>query len=98
MSSSGQGQSLLRGPADVQTAWDYAASGGRVNQGRVIVEGFIDFDYEITLLTVRALGADGQVETHFCEPIGHVQVSGLVRPAHAHTRSLGHRGSLGCRG
>jgi phosphoribosylglycinamide formyltransferase 2 len=51
-------------------------AGGRVSHGRVIVEGFIDFDYEITQLTVRALGADGQVQTHFCEPIGHVQVSG----------------------
>ena len=76
MSSSGKGQSLLRGPDDVQKAWDYAASGGRVNQGRVIVEGFIDFDYEITLLTVRARDASGNVVTHFCEPIGHVQVSG----------------------
>ncbi|RIX43018.1 MAG: formate-dependent phosphoribosylglycinamide formyltransferase [Rhodocyclales bacterium GT-UBC] len=76
MSSSGKGQSLLRGPADVQTAWDYAASGGRVNAGRIIVEGFVDFDYEITLLTVRARDAAGQVQTYFCEPIGHVQVSG----------------------
>jgi len=76
MSSSGKGQSLLRGADDVQKAWDYAASGGRVNQGRVIVEGFIDFDYEITLLTVRARDASGEVVTHFCEPIGHVQVSG----------------------
>ena len=76
MSSSGKGQSLLRGPEDVEKAWDYAASGGRVNQGRVIVEGFIDFDYEITLLTVRAKNAAGDVVTHFCEPIGHVQVSG----------------------
>lgn len=76
MSSSGKGQSLLRGPEDVVRAWEYAASGGRVNQGRVIVEGFVDFDYEITLLTVRALGADGQVSTSFCEPIGHRQVSG----------------------
>lgn len=76
MSSSGKGQSLLRGPADVQKAWDYAASGGRVNAGRVIVEGFIDFDYEITLLTVRACDANGVVQTHFCEPIGHVQVAG----------------------
>jgi phosphoribosylglycinamide formyltransferase 2 len=76
MSSSGKGQSLLRGPADVQKAWDYAASGGRVNQGRVIVEGFIDFDYEITLLTVRACDANGEVVTHFCEPVGHVQVAG----------------------
>jgi len=76
MSSSGKGQSKIDGPADVKTAWDYAMAGGRVSHGRVIVEGFIDFDYEITQLTVRALGADGQVETHFCEPIGHVQVSG----------------------
>ncbi len=80
MSSSGKGQSKIDGPADVQKAWDYAMAGGRVSGGRVIVEGFIDFDYEITLLTVRAIsskeGADGQVETHFCEPIGHIQVSG----------------------
>lgn len=76
MSSSGKGQSLLRGPDDVHKAWDYAASGGRVNQGRVIVEGFIDFDYEITLLTVRARDAGGEVVTRFCEPIGHIQVSG----------------------
>jgi phosphoribosylglycinamide formyltransferase 2 len=76
MSSSGKGQSKIDGPADVQTAWDYAMAGGRVGPGRVIVEGFIDFDYEITQLTVRALGADGTVETHFCDPIGHVQVSG----------------------
>ncbi len=76
MSSSGKGQSKIAGPDDVKKAWDYAMAGGRVSHGRVIVEGFIDFDYEITQLTVRALGADGQVETHFCEPIGHVQVSG----------------------
>jgi phosphoribosylglycinamide formyltransferase 2 len=76
MSSSGKGQSLLRGPGDVQKAWDYAAKGGRVNQGRVIVEGFIDFDYEITLLTVRARDSAGEVRTYFCEPIGHVQVAG----------------------
>jgi phosphoribosylglycinamide formyltransferase 2 len=76
MSSSGKGQSLLRGPDDVQKAWDYAASGGRVNQGRVIVEGLIDFDYEITLLTVRARKANGEVCTYFCEPIGHLQVAG----------------------
>lgn len=76
MSSSGKGQSLLRGPDDVQKAWDYAASGGRVNAGRIIVEGFVDFDYEITLLTVRARAADGSVQTYFCEPIGHIQVSG----------------------
>ena len=76
MSSSGKGQSKIAAPADVKTAWDYAMAGGRVAGGRVIVEGFIDFDYEITQLTVRALDADGEVETHFCEPIGHVQVSG----------------------
>ncbi len=76
MSSSGKGQSKIAVPDDVKTAWDYAMAGGRVSHGRVIVEGFIDFDYEITQLTVRALGADGQVETHFCEPIGHIQVSG----------------------
>ena len=76
MSSSGKGQSRIDGPADVRKAWDYAMAGGRVGPGRVIVEGFIDFDYEITQLTVRALAADGSVETRFCEPIGHVQVSG----------------------
>ncbi|MDY0012188.1 MAG: formate-dependent phosphoribosylglycinamide formyltransferase [Rhodocyclaceae bacterium] len=76
MSSSGKGQSLLRGPQDLAPAWEYAASGGRVNQGRVIVEGFIDFDYEVTLLTVRALDGAGQVQTYFCEPIGHLQVRG----------------------
>ncbi|CAN5192065.1 formate-dependent phosphoribosylglycinamide formyltransferase [soil metagenome] len=76
MSSSGKGQSKIDGPADVAKAWDYAMAGGRVSHGRVIVEGFIAFDYEITLLTVRALNAAGQVETQFCEPIGHLQVSG----------------------
>ena len=76
MSSSGKGQSLLRGPADVAKAWDYAMQGGRVAKSRVIVEGFVDFDYEITLLTVRAVGASGEIETHFCEPVGHRQVSG----------------------
>ncbi|MCB1888408.1 MAG: formate-dependent phosphoribosylglycinamide formyltransferase [Rhodocyclaceae bacterium] len=76
MSSSGKGQSMLRGDDDVQKAWDYAASGGRVNQGRVIVEGFVDFDYEITQLTVRACDETGTVQTYFCEPIGHIQVSG----------------------
>ena len=76
MSSSGKGQSKVDSPAEVAAAWDYAASGGRVNQGRVIVEGLVRFDYEITLLTVRSLGADGEIETHFCDPIGHVQVHG----------------------
>jgi len=76
MSSSGKGQSKIDGPADVKKAWDYAMAGGRVSHGRVIVEGFIDFDYEITLLTVRSLGANGAVQTSFCAPIGHVQVKG----------------------
>ena len=76
MSSSGKGQSKIDGPADVQKAWDYAMAGGRVSHGRVIVEGFVDFDYEITLLTVRAVGNDGNVQTQFCEPIGHLQVHG----------------------
>jgi phosphoribosylglycinamide formyltransferase 2 len=76
MSSSGKGQSVVSGTADLGAAWDYAGAGGRVNQGKVIVEGFIEFEYEITLLTVRAVGASGAVETHFCEPIGHVQVKG----------------------
>ena len=76
MSSSGKGQSRVTAPEQVAAAWDYAAKGGRVDQGRVIVEGQIDFDYEITLLTVRALNAQGQIETQFCDPIGHVQVKG----------------------
>jgi phosphoribosylglycinamide formyltransferase 2 len=76
MSSSGKGQSKIDGAEDVAAAWDYAASGSRVNAGRVIVEGFIDFDYEITQLTVRALDSDGRPATFFCEPIGHLQVRG----------------------
>jgi len=76
MSSSGKGQSKIDGAGEVAAAWAYAAAGGRVDSGRVIVEGFIDFDYEITLLTVRAIGAGGQPVTHFCEAIGHVQVQG----------------------
>lgn len=76
MSSSGKGQSLVKGPADVEKAWNYAQAGGRVQQARIIVEGFIKFDYEITLLTVRAVGISGQVETFFCDPIGHLQVDG----------------------
>jgi phosphoribosylglycinamide formyltransferase 2 len=76
MSSSGKGQSRVTDPAEVAAAWEYAATGGRVNQGRVIIEGQIDFDYEITLLTVRARNAEGIVETYFCEPIGHLQVKG----------------------
>jgi phosphoribosylglycinamide formyltransferase 2 len=91
MSSSGKGQSKIDGPSDVKKAWDYAMAGGRVSHGRVIVEGFIDFDYEITLLTVRACDASGglsrpstasaalgllPIETHFCAPIGHIQIRG----------------------
>jgi len=76
MSSSGKGQSKVDSVAEVETAWNYAAAGSRVNQGRVIVEGFIKFDYEITQLTVRAVGSSGEIETHFCAPIGHVQVNG----------------------
>ena len=76
MSSSGKGQSTINGPGDVQAAWDYAKSGGRVDRGRIIVEEMIRFDYEITLLTVRSLAADGSVETHFCAPIGHLQQKG----------------------
>jgi phosphoribosylglycinamide formyltransferase 2 len=74
MSSSGKGQSTVKTEADVQKAWDYAQSGGRAGAGRVIVEGFVDFDYEITLLTVRHLSG-----TSFCEPIGHLQIDGDYR-------------------
>ncbi|MDG2071385.1 MAG: formate-dependent phosphoribosylglycinamide formyltransferase, partial [Pseudomonadales bacterium] len=74
MSSSGKGQSLVREPEEVTTAWQYAQEGGRAGAGRVIVEGFVAFDFEITLLTVRH--KDG---TSFCEPIGHVQVEGDYR-------------------
>ncbi len=76
MSSSGKGQSKVDRREDLAAAWEYANAGGRVSLGRVIVEGFIDFEYEITQLTVRARGAGGAIETHFCEPIGHVQVHG----------------------
>jgi phosphoribosylglycinamide formyltransferase 2 len=76
MSSSGKGQSTVNGPEDVARAWEYAMSGARVNQTRVIVEETIKFDYEITQLTVRAVGDSGKVETFFCDPIGHVQVKG----------------------
>lgn len=76
MSSSGKGQSKVDNASEVTAAWDHAASGGRVKNGRVIVEGFIDFDYEITLLTVRSLDSNQQIVTQYCEPIGHVQVQG----------------------
>ena len=76
MSSSGKGQSKLDSAADVSAAWDHAVAGGRVKSSRVIVEGFVDFDYEITLLTVRARQLDGHIGTQFCAPIGHLQVNG----------------------
>ena len=76
MSSSGKGQSTVNMPEDAEKAWNYALSGGRVNRGRVIVEEMIRFDYEITQLTVRAVGEGGGIETFFCDPIGHVQVKG----------------------
>ena len=76
MSSSGKGQSRIAEASKVKDAWDYAASAGRVNKGVVIVEGQIDFDYEITLLTVRAKNEKGDIETYFCEPIGHKQEQG----------------------
>lgn len=74
MSSSGKGQSVIRCEADIDRAWAYAQEGGRAGRGRAIVEGFIDFDYEITLLTVRHEGG-----TSFCDPIGHVQIDGDYR-------------------
>jgi len=76
MSSSGKGQSVLERIADVEKAWTYAMSSGRVNRGRVIVEEMIRFDYEITLLTVRSLDERGAAATSYCEPVGHVQVKG----------------------
>jgi phosphoribosylglycinamide formyltransferase 2 len=76
MSSSGKGQSRVDRLEDLEAAWKYAASAGRVKGARVIIEGMIEFDYEITLLTVRAFGEDGKIETQFCDPIGHVQVKG----------------------
>ncbi|MCB1164682.1 MAG: formate-dependent phosphoribosylglycinamide formyltransferase, partial [Leptospiraceae bacterium] len=74
MSSSGKGQSLIREQSEVEAAWEYARSGGRAGAGRVIVEGFIDFDYEITMLTVRHSGG-----TSYCAPVGHRQVKGDYR-------------------
>jgi len=79
MSSSGKGQSMVKSADQLKAAWDYAKSSGRVDTGKVIVEAKIDFDFEITLLTVRALNQQGEVETHFCAPIGHVQESGDYR-------------------
>jgi len=74
MSSSGKGQSTVKGEGGIQPAWDYAQKGGRAGKGKVIVEGFVEFDYEITQLTVRHEGG-----TSFCEPIGHIQVDGDYR-------------------
>jgi phosphoribosylglycinamide formyltransferase 2 len=79
MSSSGKGQSMVKTPDELQTAWDYAKASGRVDTGKVIVEAKIDFDYEITLLTVRALNAQGEITTYFCDPIGHRQEHGDYR-------------------
>ncbi len=76
MSSSGKGQSTIHAPEDIESAWTYAMSAGRVNRGKVIVEEMVPFDYEITLLTVRALDERGEIQTVFCEPIGHVQEKG----------------------
>lgn len=74
MSSSGHGQSVVRSEADIDNSWRMAQEGGRAGAGRVIVEGFVDFDYEITLLTVRSISG-----TNFCEPVGHIQVDGDYR-------------------
>lgn len=79
MSSSGKGQSMVKSADALEAAWNYAKAGGRVDTGKVIVEAKIDFDFEITLLTVRAKNADGEIVTHFCEPIGHVQEQGDYR-------------------
>jgi phosphoribosylglycinamide formyltransferase 2 len=79
MSSSGKGQSMVTTPDELQTAWDTAKASGRVDTGKVIVEAKIDFDYEITLLTVRALNSQGDAEIYFCEPIGHRQEHGDYR-------------------
>lgn len=79
MSSSGKGQSMVKTSDQLQAAWDYAKASGRVDTGKVIVEAKIDFDYEITLLTVRALNADGEAGIYFCDPIGHVQEHGDYR-------------------
>lgn len=76
MSSSGKGQSRVEDETSLAKAWEYARSGGRVDQGRVIVESMVDFDFEITLLTVRALNEKGEVDTYFCDPIGHRQQAG----------------------
>lgn len=108
MSSSGKGQTTIKDKSEIEAAWQYAQEGGRAGKGKVIVEGFVDFDYEITLLTVRHI--DG---TAFCDPIGHIQVDGDYREswqpaemtatalkeaqryAEAVTQALGGRGIFG---
>ena len=79
MSSSGKGQSMVKSADQLQAAWDYAKAAGRADTGKVIVEAKVEFDFEITLLTVRALNPDGQVSTYFCKPIGHRQEDGDYR-------------------
>ncbi len=76
MSSSGKGQSFVKNPEQIESAWEYALKAGRVNHTRVIVEEVIEFDFEITLLTVRAREASGNIATSFCEPVGHIQMQG----------------------
>jgi len=76
MSSSGKGQSLVRSESEIDAAWDYAQEGGRAGKGKVIIEGFVDFDFEITLLTIRHRDLDGNITTSFCAPIGHRQEGG----------------------
>ncbi len=79
MSSSGKGQSMVKTADELEAAWELAKAGGRADTGKVIVEGAIDFDFEITLLTVRARNEQGAIETYFCEPIGHLQKDGDYR-------------------
>ncbi len=79
MSSSGKGQSVVQARSELQSAWNYAKTSGRANTGKVIAESVIDFDYEITLLTIRAVDNQGQVATYFCDPIGHIQNQGDYR-------------------
>ncbi|MRX28427.1 formate-dependent phosphoribosylglycinamide formyltransferase [Kangiella sp. HZ709] len=74
MSSSGKGQSTVKSESDIETAWHYSQEGGRTGEGRIIIEGFVDFDYEITLLTIRSVNG-----THYCAPIGHIQKDGDYR-------------------
>ncbi|QPK61718.1 formate-dependent phosphoribosylglycinamide formyltransferase [Methylomonas sp. LL1] len=79
MSSSGKGQTMVKSPEQLQAAWDYAKAAGRADTGKVIVEAKIEFDFEITLLTVRALDTEGRIATYFCQPIGHRQENGDYR-------------------